>query len=163
MSLGQYASANPRFDTAHVATLIGQFPLTAVQRMTGYAMADVKAVADSLWPKPHVEPIEPDYSGQQVLSLWKGLITIPVRPVTMLEIAELVAARHKLSVEELRGPSLRRKIAHARQEAMALTYATGRFSTTQVGRYYSRDHTTVIHARRRHAERELAAIGIAAE
>lgn len=73
------------------------------------------------------------------------------------EIAALVAERHGVTVADLKSASHARKFAWPRQEAMALTLATGRFSTTRVGQFYNRDHTTVIHARRAYEARVQAA------
>jgi chromosomal replication initiator protein len=88
---------------------------------------------------------------EMVLSLYRGLI--PKRAPTMREIAELVAERRGLTLEELRGSSRVHKVCHPRQEAMALIMAQGRFSYPQVGRFFDRDHSTVIHAVQAYAER----------
>lgn len=55
-----------------------------------------------------------------------------------------VAEDTGVSVDDLRGPCLKRHVAHARQEAMFRLYQTGRYSTVHVGRILGgRDHTTV--------------------
>lgn len=72
---------------------------------------------------------------------------------TMRDIVQEVAARHKITLDEIYSSSREHRIAHPRQEAMAAIYATGRYSTTQVGRHFGKDHTTVVHALRRVAER----------
>lgn len=69
-------------------------------------------------------------------------ITMPVSP--MRQIAQQVAEEHGLTVAELRSGKIVRRIAHPRQKAFALTYATGRYSLPQIGRWYGgRNHTTV--------------------
>lgn len=73
---------------------------------------------------------------------------------TMREIAEDVAARHGVTVVLLRSPLRFRKLAWPRQEAMALMYAQGRYSHPQIGRYFGRDHTTVIYGVKAHAKRQ---------
>lgn len=89
-------------------------------------------------------------------------------PPTLRQIAHEVAQRYGMTVEQLRGPSKAHPIAHPRQEAMALSYGTGEWSNGQVGFYYHRHYSTVIHARREVAKRRAAArrsvaMGIAAE
>lgn len=96
----------------------------------------------------------PEAAPREALSLWRGVIRIEPSKLTMAAIAVEVAERHGVSVDELRGPQLRRQVTRARQEAMALIYATGRFSNSQIGRFMGgRDHTTVLHGRRSHAAR----------
>ena len=85
-----------------------------------------------------------------VLSLFRGLINVPQ---SMREIATLVAERHGLTLEELRGPSRKHRVSRPRQEAMAFMRAEGRFSYPQIARYFGKDHTTVLHAVRAHAAR----------
>jgi chromosomal replication initiation ATPase DnaA len=73
---------------------------------------------------------------------------------SMLEIGALVAERNGMTLEDLRGSSRQRELAYARHEAFALTYATGRFSTTTIGQFYGdRDHTTVMWGIRAHEDR----------
>lgn len=59
----------------------------------------------------------------------------------------------KVSVSELLGPNRKRAAAWPRQQIMAELYATGRYSLPAIGRLFNRDHTTVLAAVRRHAER----------
>ena len=81
-------------------------------------------------------------------------------PVTMASIVAHVAAAHRLPVADLMGRSRLKVVVVARQEAMwrirQVMWADGvtpRYSLPQIGRYFSRDHTTVIHACQRHLER----------
>jgi chromosomal replication initiation ATPase DnaA len=75
----------------------------------------------------------------------------------LVEIAAIVAEKHGLTIDDLRGPARERKVAWPRQEAFALTYSTGRFSTTRIGQFYRRDHTTVIDGIRHYQGRLQAA------
>ena len=82
---------------------------------------------------------------------------------SMREIAADVAARHGLTLDELKSPQRARRIAWPRQEAMKEIYDTGRFSLPQIGGFFGgRDHTTVLHAIRAHAKRLAEAQGVAA-
>jgi chromosomal replication initiation ATPase DnaA len=90
----------------------------------------------------------------EYLSLWRGVVAIRPPLPTMKEIASDVAQRHGLSLGDLQGRSLVRKITNARQEAMWAIYLTDRFSLGQVARFFNRaDHTTVWHAIRAHEGR----------
>lgn len=72
----------------------------------------------------------------------------------MLVIAQRVAAKWGVTLDELRGEIRARRVAWPRHEAMYEMYATGLFSLPQIGRFLGgRDHTTVLHGCRRHAER----------
>lgn len=80
----------------------------------------------------------------------------PTVAVTMRSVAETVAARHGMTLDDLRANTRQHYIAHRRQEAMAAIYATGLFSNLQIARFFGlKDHTTVIHARQAH-ERRMA-------
>ena len=72
--------------------------------------------------------------------------------ITMRRIVQQVAERHRVSVQHVLGQSRERRHSRARAEAMFLIRQTGRFSYPQIGRFFSRDHTSVIHAVRRHEE-----------
>lgn len=82
---------------------------------------------------------------------------LPVKPwgrSTMREIIRSVAARRGISVEEIKGPHLRKDIVRARHEAMYLCRAEGCWSFPQIGAAFGgRDHTSVMNGVRRHAER----------
>ena len=81
-------------------------------------------------------------------------------PVTMLAITQAVATQHGLRASDLMGESVNRNvIVPARHEAMwrirqvRLPNGRHRYSYPQIGRYFDRDHTSVIHACKRHLER----------
>lgn len=91
-----------------------------------------------------------------VQSLWHGLIRRPLRIPHGPIIAE-VAVRHGLKPEDLIGPSLNRTIGKARNEAISeVLDRTGR-SSPAVGRIFGgRHHTTILAARKRHAQRTVS-------
>lgn len=90
--------------------------------------------------------------------LWQGdlpeVTVIPPVAVTMRSVATAVAAKYGLTLDDFKGPSRARCIAHPRQEAMAEIYKLGRYSMPQIGTLLGgRDHTTVLHGVRAHAAR----------
>lgn len=62
----------------------------------------------------------------------------------MSEIAARVALIHDLTVVELRSPVRTINISHPRQEAMLIMHEAG-YSMPRIGRFFRRDHTTVLH------------------
>jgi len=80
---------------------------------------------------------------------------------TMRGVAQEVAERHRLTLNDLTGSSRRRPFVRPRQEAMyemmRVQNADGewRWSTPQIGMLLGgRDHTTVLHGMRAHAKRK---------
>lgn len=73
----------------------------------------------------------------------------------MKRIVAEVAARRGLAVKDIMGRRRHAWVSHPRQEAMALCSREG-LPDDKVGRFFHRDRTTVIHARRAHAERAAA-------
>jgi chromosomal replication initiator protein len=89
-------------------------------------------------------------------SLWRGPIHIRPRHKPMSEIAQEVADKYGVTVEQLKGRGNARWISQPRQEAMTRAYEETPNSTTAVGRFFgNRDHTTVLHALKAH-ERRMA-------
>jgi chromosomal replication initiation ATPase DnaA len=74
----------------------------------------------------------------------------------MKDIAQQVAAAHGFTVEQLRSKGRTRKLAWARQDAAAAIYATGKYSTTQVGNFFNVHHTTVLFSIRQAEARSAA-------
>jgi chromosomal replication initiation ATPase DnaA len=73
------------------------------------------------------------------------------------EICALVAWRHGLTMDDLRGPRTARKYSRARQEAYANLYDTGRYSLPRIGKWLGeRDHSTVLMGIRRHRKNILS-------
>lgn len=90
--------------------------------------------------------IEPTYC----YSPW--LEPIALRP-TLARIAEEIAAEYFVTVADIRGPDRTRRVSRARQAFMhAARLLTGK-SYPCIGRWLARDHTTVMHGERVHAER----------
>jgi chromosomal replication initiator protein len=77
-------------------------------------------------------------------------------------IAARVAERYRVPVKALRGPSRVRNVARARQVAMSVARAAG-FSFPQIGAYFRRDHTTVMHSCARVAELAADDVALALE
>ena len=66
--------------------------------------------------------------------------------VTMEYIREVVAAHFKISVEEMHGKKRAQKIVLPRQIAMYLSRKIMDVSVLDIGKFFGRDHSTVIHA-----------------
>jgi chromosomal replication initiator protein len=76
--------------------------------------------------------------------------------LTMAQITEAFAEEHRVSVRELKSDCKRWYISRPRQALMHRLYATGRWSLPQIGRFFGRDHTTVLHGIRAHEARQAA-------
>lgn len=63
---------------------------------------------------------------------------------TMMAIASEVASDNGLTLAELRSHSREHAIAHPRQYAFLLMQQAG-FSAARIGRFFDRDHTTILH------------------
>lgn len=71
-----------------------------------------------------------------------------VSAMDLLEvICEEVAARHRVSSEDMRGHCRRAALVEARREAYELMLRA-EFSVSEVARFFRRDHTTVLFALR---------------
>lgn len=80
----------------------------------------------------------------------------PPRP-TMAAIAERVAEKHGVSVDDIKGMRRFPHLAHPRHEAMHEMYATGLWSFEQIARFFGgRDRTGVRGGIRAHAARLAA-------
>ena len=79
---------------------------------------------------------------------------------TMDDIARRIAFEADIDIDDLRGLGRIRQFSDPRLRAYAEIYATGRYSLPRIGRYFNRDHTTVLTGIRRHnrraAQRRLA-------
>jgi chromosomal replication initiation ATPase DnaA len=67
-------------------------------------------------------------------------------------IIDLVARRHGLTIDLLRGQSRSAPLVRVRQFAMSEARDAG-YSLPEIGRALNRDHTTVLHGIRRHRKR----------
>jgi chromosomal replication initiator protein len=67
---------------------------------------------------------------------------------TLRDVAEGVCARFDLTMDQMRGVNATRHYARPRQIAMYLAREMTGQSLPQIGRFFCRDHTTVLHAQR---------------
>ncbi len=56
------------------------------------------------------------------------------------------AEKYSVTIDDLRGPARKRPLVHYRQECMYRIHKSTKFSLSQIGRLFNRDHTTVYHA-----------------
>lgn len=81
---------------------------------------------------------------------------------SMRGILASVANAHDVSLEDLRGPSRKRRYTFPRQEAMwrirqvRVTAGGYRYSLPQIGDFLGRDHATIIHGVRAYEARLVA-------
>lgn len=80
-----------------------------------------------------------------VLSLWRGLVEQRLQPIQ--EFALAWCERGYISLSDLRGPATDREIAWPRQDFMASAMGRG-YSSTRVGQFLNRDHSTVVVGRK---------------
>jgi chromosomal replication initiation ATPase DnaA len=72
---------------------------------------------------------------------------------TLRRIAEEVCAEHGFPISRLLSDYRRQPEVRWRQEFMWRAYQTGLFSYPTIGRFLGKDHTSVVHGVRAHAER----------
>jgi chromosomal replication initiator protein len=77
-------------------------------------------------------------------------------------IAERVAERFRVPVKALRGPARVKNVAWARQVAMSVARSAG-FSFPQIGAFFGRDHSTVMHSCAKVGKRAEEDAGLAKE
>jgi len=77
------------------------------------------------------------------------------QPDSMRGIALEVAVKHEITVEEMAGPKRQPRQIHPRHEAMFKMRKVG-YSYSEIGRFFGRDHTTVMHGVRAHEARGLS-------
>jgi chromosomal replication initiator protein len=78
-------------------------------------------------------------------------------PVFPGDIIKEVAARHDLTVEELKSTSRARRLAWPRQEAMYELRMRTKLSYPQIARFLGlTDHTTALHGVKAHKRRQKA-------
>ena len=103
----------------------------------------------------------------KVLSIWKGAVD---RPMSQMEIAEFVADKHRITVDEIRLNCRMRGYAWPRHEAMYMMAievrpdGIPRWSYSQIGAFFGQDHSSAIdgvqgHCARNGFERPRRAIG----
>ena len=83
---------------------------------------------------------------------------VPASTETMASILAEVAAKHGLTVKDLRGPERSRRFSKPRQEAMWRMVEAKRWTLTQIGHQLGgRDHTTILHGWRQVEKRRAEA------
>ena len=82
-------------------------------------------------------------------------MTLPIRC-----IQQATADFYEVKLSDILGPSRTPEFSHPRQLAMSMALKEG-YSTSQVGRAFKRDHTTVMHAKARVQERMNNALSLA--
>lgn len=70
-----------------------------------------------------------------------------------MQIVSDVAGRHGLTTNQILSRDTSRRFVWPRQEAMWCLHMTGRYAVAEIGRFFDRDHTTVLHGVRAHAKR----------
>lgn len=104
-----------------------------------------------------IEPVAPIESIGDITRRYGDGATLPL---TVGEIADAAAKVFGESVEAMLSPSRRRPLVHARQAAMYLARLHTDKSLPQIGHFFRRDHTTVIHALAQVSERLAAEPGL---
>jgi len=94
-------------------------------------------------------PIDMDLATESL----KDLLAFQDRLITINNIQKTVAEYYKIRVADLHSKSRARQVARPRQVAMALSKELTNHSLPEIGDAFGgRDHTTVLHAKRRIAE-----------
>lgn len=167
---GSYGTARRGSWSVYAADLIAEgLPLSAVSRMSGEPLPDVQEMALAL---RHATPRRPPPAPPKPREIPKAKIgRLCGLPPTASAIIAQIAARHGVTVEQMmaaRGGAL--QVAMIRQEIfwelrrVKSEFGTPRYSYPQIGRWFRRDHTTIIWGCVKHAKRLAeAAMGIAAE
>lgn len=81
-------------------------------------------------------------------------LPVPTYRRRMTDIAAAVALANDLTVSELKSDARDARICHPRQDAMRAMREEG-FSLPVIGRFFKRDHTTVLHGVRASKARGL--------
>lgn len=159
---GHYATSR-RGGVAEDAEFIAQkvaegLPVSQIARMVRRNVEDVRMVAEAVVrastvdyetlprafrkPEPKVN-FKPMYRVPQMMSA----------PDWAHQVIRKVAHENNLFPDELFGASRKQRVSHPRQQAFYELYITGRCSLPQIGSWFSKDHTTVLHGVRAHCER----------
>lgn len=112
-----------------------------VDRMVLQLVLDLRArvrALEALCGRENRAPRRGPGLGADVVRITEGKRT------TIRDLALQVCTERCVPIAELMSDARRAQVAHARQEVMRLAVDAG-FSTTQVGRFLGRDHSTVVH------------------
>lgn len=96
-------------------------------------------------PSPHTEAGKGGYMPEEHFLPHFRAVNM-LAPPSWRFILSLVALKHGVMQRDILGPHRYRELVAARHEALALTYRHTQMSMPNVGRYFNRDHTTVLHA-----------------
>lgn len=117
------------------------------------AQAPAPVVAEPEVEKAPPPPPDPSTwildATQETLALYDTILTSPhwSPRAKAANIVKAIATKHNLTVAEVMGNSRRRHIVNARQEAMAAIYTEfPMWSLPTIGRFFDRDHTTVLYS-----------------
>ncbi len=123
------------------ATARGRLGLGKVRRMS-VPPAPKRTIITREVAAPRVPPlsVEPQF-GAPLDMLW-----LP-SPKTILR---LVSLKYRVPIDEIAGPRRGKRIVRIRHEAIALVYQhCPQLSLPAIGRWFQRDHTTILHALRK--------------
>ena len=92
---------------------------------------------------------------ERIRGQYLGALTESGEPaLTMREIAQIVCRKHGCTISDLKSERRHKNLVQARHEAFYLARMTTIQSYPQIGRFFGgRDHSTVVHGVRKHAER----------
>lgn len=108
-----------------------------------------KMIAKLPEPEPEPEPIKEELPTCTILNF---PIDMSKQPGSV--IIQNVAFKYGVSVQEIKSKSRKQKHVFARQEAAYELRKQRNFSLTKIGQMLgNRDHTTILHACRKHEER----------
>ncbi len=85
-------------------------------------------------------------SNEFALETLRDLMSVQERAVSLPNILKLVADYYQLRQNDILGKKRTRSLARPRQMAMALAKELTSHSLPEIGDFFSRDHTTVLHA-----------------
>ena len=80
-------------------------------------------------------------------------IKIGPMPKGVAQIACRIADKYDIDLQDMRSPSRARALAYPRHEAFHEAHKFG-FGPSEIGRYFNRHHTTVLHGIAGHKKRE---------
>jgi hypothetical protein len=126
--------------------ILSGVPVQHIAHQAGRPLCDVQMIAAAM-PKLERRPYAPP---KPPVRFSEGRMP---EDRQILTIARAVAAKHGLTVADLKGPSRARRCAHPRQEAMWGALKAG-YPSTVVGRWFGgRDHSTALWAIKQHERR----------
>jgi len=145
------------------AALCEERQLRLTEDVIGWLARDPGGARPILGGIAHLEALGKRHPPPVTLAVVTAELPSPEAQGSPLErIAERVAERFRVPVKALRGPSRVKNVAWARQVAMSVARSAG-FSFPQIGAFFGRDHSTVMHSCAKVAERATGDVGLARE